>query len=83
MPKTSTKRIRITVVPNRGGGWLVKQPGIGVAPFETKLPAVAHAVARGRRLWAGGQLAEVVIHGQTGQIQDRRTYGADPVRHKG
>lgn len=82
MPKPSTKRIRITVVPAKER-WAVRQAGIAAVPFETKAPAVAYAVKRGRALWAGGQRAEVVIHGRIGQIQDRRTYGADPVRHKG
>lgn len=76
------KRIRITVVP-AAGRWAVRQAGIAGVPFETKASGVAYAVKRGRALWAGGQRAEVVIHGRDGQIKDRRTYGADPVRHPG
>jgi hypothetical protein len=82
MPKTNTKRVRITVVPHRGL-WAVKQPGIGAAIFSTKAPAVSVAVARGRALWAGGQLAQVVIHLASGRIQEERTYGRDPVRSPG
>jgi hypothetical protein len=82
MPKTTTKRIRITVTPQRGQ-WAVKQPGIRTETSGTKAACVAVATGRARDLWAGGRLAQVVIHRADGRIQEERTYGRDPVRHRG
>ncbi len=82
MPKLTTKRVRIVVVPRRGV-WLVKQAGIRVAVCGTKASAVAVATGRGRTIWAGGQTAQVVIHFADGRIQEERSYGRDPVRSPG
>lgn len=71
-------RIRFEVLPDKEGGWSVTRDRVVTAGFDTKVPAVAHAVACCRKLERAGSLAELLIKGKNGRIQDARTYGKDP-----
>ncbi len=72
------RRIRLEVLPDKEGGWSVTRDRVVTAGFTRKAPAVAYAAEIGRRLKRAGELAELLIKGRNGRIQDARTYGADP-----
>lgn len=67
------------VVPS-DRGWSVKRAGASRASgtFTTKAEAVKKAQEIAKK-----QKTELYIHGKNGRIQDRRSYGNDPVRSKG
>ena len=68
------------VVPHKTGGWAVKGEGnkraTAVEPTQQKAIEVAKGIAQ-------NQKAEVVIHGRTGQIRAKDSYGNDPFPPKG
>lgn len=68
------------VVPARQGGWNIKKDGAQRATkhFNTKIAAVNAA-----RKIARNQGAELVIHGRSGQIQQKDSHGNDPFPPRG
>lgn len=64
----------VHVVP-RGDSWATVRPGNGRASglFDTQ----QQAINQGRRI-AQNDHAELLIHGQNGQIRSRDSYGHDP-----
>lgn len=74
------KRLKLTVLWLRDH-WELR--GIGFSRYERKADAVAEGVRMGRAHLASGQLAQLVIRGKDGRIQQERTYGADPRRSRG
>lgn len=51
--------------------------------WDTKPDAIWSACTRARGDWKRGDVAQVMIFKKNGQIQSERTFGRDPVRHKG
>ena len=74
------KRTRFEVLPDREGGWSITRDRVVTGVWPTKAAAVRWAASEGRRAWAKGQPAQLLIKGRDGRIQDERTYGRDP-RH--
>lgn len=68
------------VVKNPDGGWAVKKGGSTKATkvFETQ----AEAISRGRQI-AQNQKAEFYVHGRDGRIQQKNSYGNNPLPPKG
>lgn len=71
------KRLVIRVLP--GLRWKVEVGESSITGFLLKRQAVAVAVAIG----AAVQPSQVVIHKRNGQIEEERTFKADPKRRKG
>jgi hypothetical protein len=67
------------VVPHPEG-WAVKTAGASRAGSVHRTQAEAIDVARER---AKGNGSEMFIHGKSGQIRERNTYGKDPYPPKG
>lgn len=64
--------------------WQVVRDGERLAAHATKAQSVEFAATTARCAWrTRRQLAELVIKGRDGKIQDTRTYGADPATTKG
>lgn len=84
-------RIRYEVLPTsktarlKGGldKWSITRNGERVLTFPQKLDAVRSAVLQARIEHKAGKLAQLIIKGRDGRIQDERTYGADPRGSKG
>ncbi|UUM13459.1 DUF2188 domain-containing protein [Clostridiaceae bacterium HFYG-1003] len=68
------------VTPHPKGGWQVKGSGNSKATVRTRTQA--EAVKSARKI-AANQKSEVVIHGQTGRIRAKDSYGNDPCPPKG
>jgi len=68
------------VVKNPDGGWAVKKGGSTKATkvYETQ----AEAISRGRQI-AQNQKAEFYVHGRDGRIQQKNSYGNNPLPPKG
>ena len=69
-----------------GGQWRIAGPGVPDAwrKHDLKTMAVGIAAAMCRDEWRWfGTLWQLVIHCKDGVFQSERTYGRDPVRHKG
>lgn len=68
------------VVPNKGGGWDIKQSGgqRSSGHFETKQKAVDRA-----RTISQNQSTELVIHNKDGRISQKDSHGNDPYPPKG
>ena len=64
------------VVPNKDGGWSVKGEGNSKSTSNTETKQEAIDIAREI---AKNQQSELVIHGKDGRIQDKDSYGSDPV----
>lgn len=77
--KKKSVRKRITVVPNRGAGWAVKEGRKVVEQFSRKKEAVQF----GRSLAKGVPPSQLIIHKKDGRIQEERTYGRDPFPPEG
>lgn len=77
-----TRRVRWTVLWVRTQ-WVVRRGQSAVASWSTKAAAVQHGCRLAREHYAAGGLAQVVVRGKDGRIQQERTYGADPRRSKG
>lgn len=83
-------RVKLKVRWNRTRRvWMVVLAGpdvnVGLVPdHDTKRLATRHATRKARALHEQtGFNAQVVILNKNGRIQEERTYGADPRRHKG
>ena len=63
--------------------WSVTRDGERKNTFKLKPDAVESARLQARLEHDLGQLTQLIIKGKDGQIQDERTYGADPERSKG
>lgn len=63
------------VTPHPDGGWQVKGAGNSKATIRTGTQAEAIAVAREI---ARNQESELFIHGMSGRIRERDSYGNDP-----
>lgn len=68
------------VVPTVDGRWAVKGEGNGRATRVYDTQAQAINAARGISM---NQQSELLIHGQNGQIRDKRSYGNDPYPPRG
>lgn len=69
-------RNEIHVLPNsKQGGWDVKKSNASRASrhYETKKDAIAFAREKSIK-----ELAELIIHGKDGRIQNSNSYGNDP-----
>jgi hypothetical protein len=75
-------RLRYVVSPNKGA-WVVNSGGSRLGDFPTQAAARDWARGKARQDLAGGQDAQVVVHGRDGRIKEERTYGHDPRRHRG
>ncbi|HVT85387.1 MAG TPA: DUF2188 domain-containing protein [Chitinophagaceae bacterium] len=64
------------VVPGKNGGWNVKGEGNSKATTHTETKQ--EAIDKAREI-AKNQRSELVIHGKDGKIQDKDSYGNDPV----
>ena len=64
------------VVPSKDKGWAVKKSGASKASkkFETKEKAVKYAKDISKR-----EKTELYIHKKDGRIQNKNSYGNDPV----
>lgn len=67
------------VVPH-GDNWAVR--GEGNSRVTSIHPTQAEAYDAGRRI-AINQEAELLVHGQNGQIRERNSYGNDPFPPRG
>jgi hypothetical protein len=67
------------VVPH-GNDWAVR--GAGNSRFTSIHPTQTEAIRAGRDI-AQNQQSELFIHGRSGQIRERNTYGNDPYPPKG
>ena len=67
------------VVPSKGTGWAVKKSGASKASkkFETKVEAVKYAKEISNR-----EKTELYIHKKDGRIQNKNSYGNDPMPPK-
>ena len=69
------------VVPNKNGkGWAVKTEGVEI-PIEitkTKKEAIKIAIEICKI-----EKSELLIHGKNGKIQNKNSYGNDPIETKG
>jgi hypothetical protein len=76
-----SKRKVVHVIPDRNGGWIVKQEGVKTPlnHFETKDPAIEF----GKEEAKAADLGQIKIHGKDNLIQTEYTYGKDPRRTKG
>lgn len=78
------KRERWEVTPSRiGFGWEVTRNGATIQWTIRKKSAIALAVELCVCAMDEGRLAELVIKGRDGKIDDSRTYGNDPRSIKG
>lgn len=68
------------VLPREGGNWAVKTEGASrdTKVYKNKDNAVEHA-----KNIASNRKSELFIHGRTGKIQERNTYGKDKFPPKG
>jgi len=68
------------VVPRDGGNWAVKTEGAtrDTKVYANKARAVKHATDI-----AKNKSSELFIHGRTGKIQERNTYGRDKFPPRG
>ncbi len=68
------------VLPREGGNWAVKTEGAkrDTKIFENKTKAIEHA-----KDIAMNKKSELFVHGRTGRIQERNTYGKDKFPPKG
>ncbi|WP_311274418.1 DUF2188 domain-containing protein [Methylobacterium sp. WCS2018Hpa-22] len=76
-------RERITVNPNKGKGWTVKQGGEVIANPKTQQAGIDKAVREAKKIEKDGGKAQVLIKNREGQVRDERTYGDDPNPPKG
>lgn len=67
-------------VTPEGEGWVIKREG--EAAEVARLRTQAEAFERAREI-AQREGGEVLVHGEDGQIRDRRSYGGDPNPPKG
>lgn len=67
------------VVPKSGGGWSVKNSGASRASrnFDTQAEAVQYGKAAAKK-----DHAELYIHRKDGTIQNKNSYGNDPIPPK-
>lgn len=66
----------IHIVPNKKGGWSVKKEGAERSSATTETKKEAEQIGRQK---ATEEKTELVIHGKDGKIQDKDSYGNDPV----
>ena len=87
-----TARIRYEVLPTSAAAikadpglqrWTITRAGLRTHTFRLKPDAVRSATTQARVEHKAGTLAQVIIKGRNGKIQDERTYGADPRGSKG
>jgi hypothetical protein len=71
-------RLKLTVAPQKSGGWRLEGQGAGQT-FPTK----DQAVRAGRTRAKAAELGQLVVKGRNGRIQTEHTYGKDPRRSKG
>lgn len=71
---------RYHVVPNKEGGWNVKQEGVNAPLITTQTKEQAVDLGRGQAQNSQGQL---IIHDREGKIQEERTYRKDPFPPEG
>lgn len=65
----------VHVVPRSDGNWSVKREGSKRSSAVTETQA--EGIKEGRRL-AQESKGELAIHGEDGQIREKRSYGNDP-----
>ena len=70
----------VHVMPAPEGRWRVEVEGSTRA--HSLHDTQAAATEAGRKV-ARNKKSELLVHGRTGRIQDRSTYGRDPVKTKG
>jgi hypothetical protein len=79
MRKLKMAKNDIHIVPNKDGGWLVKEEGNKepLATTKTKKEAdtIARPIARERKV-------ELVIHNKDGKIADSDSFGKDSKKSK-
>ena len=65
-------------VVRSGSGWSVKREGTKLSSHRTQKNAEMSAIQKARRT-----RSEVVVHGRSGKIREKNSYGNDPYPPEG
>lgn len=76
-------RVSPAKAPGQPAGWAIKRGAVTWDVYDRKSDAVSEARDLAKAELARGGLAQLVVHGRNGKIQEERTYGKDPRRSKG